>query len=83
VSRWELLTEEQKRLFDRPKGDVMSRFRGSRIAMLIDAALLPLGILKGILIGGVPSVYQELREWPNYFFREWRNRGWISESKPH
>jgi hypothetical protein len=47
--------------------------------MLIDLTLLPLGIVKGLLIGGVPAVCQELRQWPRDFVSNWRAAGWISE----
>lgn len=57
----------------------MSGFRRSRVAMLIDLALLPLGIVKGVLLGGVPAVCEELRRWPRDFVRNWRAAGWISE----
>jgi hypothetical protein len=46
--------------------------------MLIDFMLLPLGIVKGLLIGGVPDVCQELRRWPRDFASNWRAAGWIS-----
>jgi hypothetical protein len=47
--------------------------------MLIDLALLPLGVVKGLFVGGVPAVCQELRQLPLDFSINWRAAGWISE----
>lgn len=57
----------------------MSGFRRSRIAMLIDLILLPIGIIKGVLIGGVPAVCQELKRLPKDFVNNWKGRGWFAE----
>jgi len=53
------------------------RFRESRIAILIDLLLLPVLIPVGILIGGIPDAWQELKNLPSSLKTNWKGRHWI------
>ena len=57
----------------------MKRFRQSRCALLIDLILVLTGItiIKGILIGGFPAVWHELKRYPSDFKRNWKTAGWF------
>ena len=56
----------------------MGSFRQSRVALILDLALLPLGVVIGILRGGVPAVMRELMDYHRHFKRHWNETGWIS-----
>jgi DNA-directed RNA polymerase subunit RPC12/RpoP len=58
----------------------MSGFRQSRVAMILDVVLLPIGIVKGILVGGIHDMYRELVEMPSRFRSNWRVAGWFGGS---
>lgn len=45
--------------------------------MLLDLLLVPILILPGIVLHGVPQIWQELREMPRDFVRDWKGRHWI------
>lgn len=55
----------------------MSRFRQSRVALLIDLALLPLSTVGAILRAGVPAVCREVRNYPKYFANNWKGASWL------
>ena len=54
-----------------------TRFRQSRVAMLIDLALMPFLIPYSILAHGLPDVWRELRKYPKNFRDDWKGRGWM------
>lgn len=60
----------------------MGSFRQSRVALILDLALLPLGVVIGILRGGVPDVVRELMDYPRSFKTHWNETGWFS-TKAH
>lgn len=57
-------------------------FRRSREAMLIDFVLLPLGILRSVLLQGVPETLRELRDFPRGTATKWREAEWFFFRSP-
>lgn len=45
--------------------------------MLIDLALLPIIIVVGVLRGGVPAVYREIKDYPRWFWVHWKKGSWL------
>lgn len=57
----------------------MIGFRQSRLAMLIDIALLPLGFFRAVLLAGLRAAVNDLLAFPSYVRKNWPGRHWISK----
>lgn len=51
--------------------------RRSREAMILDMLLLPLGLVRSLVMQGVPGTWDELRRLPKTYARGWRESFWF------
>jgi hypothetical protein len=54
-----------------------AKFRRSREAMILDVIFLPLGLIRSLVLQGVPETLDEIRKLPETYSRGWRESQWF------
>ncbi len=52
------------------------RFRKTRWALLLNAALLPLFVPISVLVYGIPDTFRDLLDSPRFFLECWKEAKW-------